>query len=263
MSGLMNRIATTVVLLAALLTAGPAVSQDAASTLEQLLNEVRTKGAQITAENRAREQEFRQNRDRQKTMLDSTLSELRAEQARSERLKTRFDSNEQELEALSETLRIRVGDMGEMFGIARQVAGETKGIIENSLISAQLQDRGATANRLAQTTALPSINDLRALQTLLLEEMIESGKVVRFETEVEDAAGVTAVRPVVRVGVFNAITDAGYLTYNPASASLSELPRQPAGRYVSAAQDFFDATSGTTACSNKSVLAAWSATRSS
>jgi biopolymer transport protein ExbB len=247
MSGLMNRIATTVVLLAALLTAGPAVSQDAASTLEQLLNEVRTKGAQITAENRAREQEFRQNRDRQKTMLDSTLSELRAEQARSERLKTRFDSNEQELEALSETLRIRVGDMGEMFGIARQVAGETKGIIENSLISAQLQDRGATANRLAQTTALPSINDLRALQTLLLEEMIESGKVVRFETEVEDAAGVTAVRPVVRVGVFNAITDAGYLTYNPASASLSELPRQPAGRYVSAAQDFFDATSGTTA----------------
>lgn len=247
MSGLMNRLTMTVVLLAALLSAAPAMAQDAASTLEELLNEVRTKGAQITAENRAREQEFRQNRDRQKAMLDSTLSELRVEQARSERLKTAFDNNEQELEALSETLRIRVGDMGEMFGIARQVAGETKGIIENSLISAQMKDRGDTANRLAQASALPSIDDLRALQTLLLEEMIESGKVVRFETEVEDAAGVTAVRPVVRVGVFNAITDAGFLAFDPAGSSLSELPRQPAGRYVNAAQDFFAATSGTAA----------------
>jgi biopolymer transport protein ExbB len=230
--------------LAALAVASPAIAQDAVSTLEELLNEVRTQGQQTTAENRAREREFQQNRDRQKAMLDETLAQLRAEQAKSERLKARFDTNEQELEQLSETLRIRIGDMGEMFGIVRQVAGETKSTVDSSLISAQLSDRSDVANRLAQATALPSIEDLRELQALLLEEMIESGKVVRFRTAVEDAAGVTSETEVIRIGVFNAISDNGFLSYNPGTNSLSELPRQPAGRYVSAAAGFFGTTSG-------------------
>jgi len=238
-----NRLGT-VVALAALAVATPALAQDAVSTLEELLNEVRTQGQQSTAENRAREREFQQNRDQQKATLDATLAALRAEQAKSERLKAQFDKNEQELEQLSETLRIRIGDMGEMFGVVRQVAGETKTTVDSSLISAQIADRSDIANKLAQATALPSIEDLRELQALLLEEMIESGRVVRFQTAVEDAAGLTSERPVVRIGVFNAISDAGFLAYNPGTRSLSELPRQPAGRYVSAAADFFDTTSG-------------------
>jgi len=232
------------VLIGALFAAAPAFSQDATETLEQLLNEVRTQGQQVTRENRAREQAFQQNRNQRKALLDTTLAELRNEQAKTERLKARFDANEQELEALSETLRIRIGDMGEMFGIARQVAGETKGTIESSLVTAQLKERGDIANKLAGAAALPSIEDLRELQALLLEEMIESGKVVRFETEIEDAGGVTVQRPVVRVGVFNAISESGFLAYHPADRSLSELPRQPARRYVSAAKDFFETTSG-------------------
>ena len=243
MSGKIYRI-RAVVLVGALFAAAPASSQDAADTLEQLLNEVRVQGQQVTRENRAREQAFQQNRNQRKAMLDATLAELRDEQAKTERLKARFDANEQELEALSETLRIRIGDMGEMFGIARQVAGETKGTIESSLVTAQLKERGDIANKLAGAAALPSIKDLRELQALLLEEMIESGKVVRFETEVEDAGGVTVQRPVVRVGVFNAISESGFLAYHPADRSLSELPRQPARRYVGAAKDFFETTSG-------------------
>jgi biopolymer transport protein ExbB len=234
MSGKIYRI-RAVVLVGALFAAAPASSQDAADTLEQLLNEVRVQGQQVTRENRAREQAFQQNRNQRKAMLDATLAELRDEQAKTERLKARFDANEQELEALSETLRIRIGDMGEMFGIARQVAGETKGTIESSLVTAQLKERGDIANKLAGAAALPSIKDLRELQALLLEEMIES---------VEDAGGVTVQRPVVRVGVFNAISESGFLAYHPADRSLSELPRQPARRYVGAAKDFFETTSG-------------------
>lgn len=228
----------------ALFSSGPVAAQDAASTLQQLLDEVRKQGQEISGENQAREQAFRQNRDQRKAMLDATRSELRGEQAKSERLKAQFDSNEQELEALSETLRIRVGDMGELFGIVRQIAGETKGIIESSLITAQIKNRGEIADKLAGETALPSIDDLRQLQGLLLEEMIESGKIVRFETEVEDAAGVTANLPVVRAGVFNAISQSGFLAYHANDRSLSELPRQPSRRYVSAAKNFFEATSG-------------------
>lgn len=235
---------TVTLLLFALLATAPAMAQQAVSTLEDLLQEVRTQGQKVSRESQAREQEFRQNRDRQKSMLDATVAQLRNEQARSQRLKASFDENELRLEELNETLRIRVGDMGEMFGIVRQVAGESKGLIQSSLVSAQLDNRSTVADKLAQTSGLPSISDLRELQALLLEEMIESGKIVRFETAVENSAGVTESQSVVRVGVFNAISSNGFLSYHESDRSLSELPRQPARRYVNAAIDFFDTSGG-------------------
>jgi biopolymer transport protein ExbB len=220
-------------------------AQDATATLEELLRDVRDQGTQSSQESQAREAEFRKNRDRQKLILDRTLAEVYAEEVRSDRLKTLFDNNEQNLEELNETLRIRVGDMGELFGIVRQVSSDTKVTVENSLITAQLGDqRGKIADRLAQATALPSIADLRHLQALLLEEMIESGKIVRFQSDVGDATGITISEQVVRVGVFNAISTNGYLKHNVVDGSLSTLPRQPARRYTKSATNFFAADSG-------------------
>jgi biopolymer transport protein ExbB len=229
------------VLTVAVCGVGASFAQDAVTSLEDLLKQVREQGTESAAQNRQREQEFRQRRDEQKAILERTRSELRAQETRSEQLKRSFDANEKELEELNETLRIRVGDLGELFGVVRQVAGDTKGIVESSLISAQFANRSDVATELAQATQLPSIADLRALQALLLEEMIESGKVARFGAEVEDAAGFSAPAEVVRIGVFNAISANGYLTFDEADQSLRELPRPPAARFVRSAREFFDA----------------------
>jgi biopolymer transport protein ExbB len=219
-----------------------ALAQDAVTSLEELLKQVREQGGQSASENRRREQEFRERRNDQKAILDRTRAELRQQEVRSERLKAQFDANEKQLEDLNESLRIRVGDMGELFGVVRQVAGDTKGIIESSLISAELTQRSDIASELAQATGLPSISDLRDLQALLLEEMIESGKVVRFHTEVEDAGGFTRSAEVVRVGVFNAISSDGFLQFDETDRSLQDLPRPPARRYVSTVRDFYQET---------------------
>lgn len=239
-----GRNAWLLVLCAGFLIQAPASAQDSVATLEELLRQVREQGGASDAQNRQREAEFRQRRDQQKAILDRTRAELNAEERRSVQLKNRFDQNEVELEELSETLRIRVGDMGELFGVVRQVAGDTKGLVESSLISAQYSNRGDVATKLAQATELPSIADLRALQALLLEEMIESGKVVRFSTEVEDATGLSAPAEVVRVGVFNAVSENGYLTFDETDNSLRELPRPPATRFTRSAQDFFATPAG-------------------
>ena len=234
-------IACTALGLIAISMSSAAFAQDAVRSLEALLQQVKQQGTETAAANREREQNFRERRNEQKTILDKAKAELSAQEARSERLKQSFDNNERELEELNEVLRIRVGDMGELFGVVRQIAGDTKAVVESSLVSAQLSDRGSIVNHLAQATELPSIPDLRALQALLLEEMIESGKVVRFTTDVENAAGFSAPTSVVRVGVFNAISENGYLTFDESDNSLRELPKPPAGRYVSSAQDFFEA----------------------
>jgi biopolymer transport protein ExbB len=220
---------------------GAVYAQDSTQALNELLQSVRDQGRETAAENRRREQEFLQKRNEQKAILDRTRTAVSAEQRRSQVLKQQFDDNERELEELSETLRIRIGDMGELFGVVRQLAGDTKGTIESSLTSAQFKDRSAVANRLAEAKALPSIDDLRGLQALLLEEMIESGNVVRFETEVEDAAGLKSQQEVVRIGVFNAINETGFLSFESSDGSLRELPRPPADRFVNLAQDFFSA----------------------
>ncbi len=98
--------------------------------------------------------------------------------------------------------------------------------------------------KLAESKVLPSISELEGLWFALLEEMIESGKVVRFNTTVVLPDGEQVTRDVVRVGVFNAISDGKFLRYLPETGKLTELPRQPAGRYRGAAQELQEATSG-------------------
>ncbi len=228
-----------------LLGVGLAQAQSAPATLEDLLNAVRADGQQRSRENRAREQRFVAARDQQRALLQQAQRSLDEEETRSNRLKTQFDDNERALGELSETLQVRVGNMGELFGVVRQVAGDAKGIIDNSMISAQIPGRAAMANQLAQARGLPSIDYLTNLYGLLLEEMIESGKVVRFRSDIFDAQGKTKRADVVRVGVFNAITDNRFLNFNPETGTLQELARQPAGRFRSLARGLADAQSGT------------------
>ena len=231
--------------LSSTLPTGAAYAQeDSVKTLEQLLQSVRESGQQTEAANRQREREFREQRDRQQAILQQTQAAIREQEARSVELKARFDANELELTELNETLQIRIGDMGELFGVVRQVAGDAKGTVETSLVTAQLPGRSAIADELAGATALPSIADLRELQALLLEEMIESGKSVRFSRTIEDAGGFKQPSEVVRIGVFNAVNENGYLAFDPATTSLRELPRQPAARYLNSAVDYFAAGTG-------------------
>ncbi|SVD10419.1 uncharacterized protein METZ01_LOCUS363273, partial [marine metagenome] len=48
-------------------------------------------------------------------------------------------------------------------------------------------------------------------------------------------------REVVRVGVFNAVSDGDYLSYAATRGMYEELPSQPAGRYTATTSDVFDA----------------------
>jgi biopolymer transport protein ExbB len=233
-----------VVVVVGLLLAASVVAQDRAASFDELLERVRSQSLARSGENEAREQRFVAARDQQEAILRQATQDLDDENARSELLKGRFDGNETELAELEETLRVRVGNMGELFGVVREVAGDAKGIIETSLVSAQYAGRSALADELVQARGLPSIEDLTDLYVLLLEEMAESGKVVRFNADVVTTDGRTSVAEVIRVGVFNAISGGGFLQFEPQNSSLQVLARQPAGRYLSLAEGLFEATSG-------------------
>ncbi len=230
--------------LAALVMTGTAGAQNAPRTMDELLKSVREQGQRLGEENRRREQEFLQRRNEQQALLESARRSLAEEQARSERLKTSFDDNERQLEELNETLRVRVGDMGELFGVVRQTAGEAKGMVDTSLITAEFPDRGEIAAKLAAARGLPSIGDLKALQVLMLEEMAGSGAVDRFAATIRNAAGQEENAEVVRVGLFNVVTGNRFLQYDPTSGELQELARQPDARFRSLAENLYTAREG-------------------
>jgi len=223
--------------------ASPALAVD---SLDELLQQVRESRSQLSAENQERERRFVQNRNEQRELLNQARQELAAAERRSDELTNQFNANELQLAELNDTLRTQLGNFGELFGVVRQVSGDTVGLIRTSLVTAQDPNREDLAERLAKVRGVPSMEDLNALRALLTEEMVRSAKVARFDTTVTKPDGTSAEETVVRVGVFNLISDNGFLNYIPETQTILELARQPQARYVSMAQNLFEASPNTT-----------------
>lgn len=216
-------------------------------SLSDLLRLVQQDAELADAASAGRLQRFTTDRDQRRAMLEAIEQELAAEERRSESLLARFDDNEQRLAALDERLEVRIGNFGELFGVVRQIAGDAKGAFDASIVSAQKPARSTLAGEIAQSRELPDIADLKSLQVLLLEEMIESSRTARFDTEFIDSDGVGTQGEVVRIGSFNLIHQDQFIDFQAETGDLQVLPRQPARRIRALAREFAEADSGTLA----------------
>ena len=215
-------------------------------TLEQLLEIIENDRQASGVINDQREQKFLAARDRQKFLLEQAVARLDQEEKRSVRLQKQFEENEKTLEDIQETLRIRIGNFGELFGVVRQVAGETIAIVKNSIVSLQFPNREKNLTGLVEARGIPSIEQMHDLRVELLREMSQSGQVQRFQKQVVLPGGSIVDAEIVRVGVFNAITENFFLQFVPDTQSLQVLARQPARRYQSMAKDLFALDAGYT-----------------
>jgi biopolymer transport protein ExbB len=198
-----------------------------ADPLDDLLEETRNIRAIEARANASREQEFLAEHDRQRELLEEARRARDAAQARSQQLSARFDANELQLNELETLLKAREGNLGELFGVTRQVAGDISSVVYDSLVSAQYPGREEFFLRLAKAKALPASQDLERLWFEMLREMVETGRVTRFETQIVTAHGEKQAAEVVRVGGFIAMADGRYLAFDPGANTLTALPRQP------------------------------------
>ncbi len=213
-------------------------------TIDQLLERVRTGWRAERKANEKREAEFRAARANQKKMLEDATAQRIAEENRSAELEQRYEDNEVSLAEKEELLTQRLGTLGELFGVVRQVAGDTRSQVENSIISAEYPGRIPFLDQLGQSKALPSVEKLEGLWATLLQEMVESSKVTRFKAKVDAVTGEESERDVVRIGAFNAIADGRYLRWKEDVQKLGELGRQPAPKFVNTVPDLEGASSG-------------------
>jgi len=216
------------------------------STPEELLELVQKGQFADTQEQRDRERQFRNEKNKQAKLL----ADAKAERARLEReaakLEQKFEANEALLVVAEAQLKERLGSLNEIFGHLAGLATESRNIFEQSISSAQFgKEREEFLTKLAvkmgQGVTLATIPELERLWFELQREINATGEVVKFSTDVIALDGTVESREVVRVGVFNAVSDGNYLTYASTRGMYEELPSQPARRYTSTTSDVLDA----------------------
>lgn len=209
--------------------------------LDALLDEVRNTRQEQVQFDRRREIEFKTKKDEQAALLATAREELAEQKRINDDLTSRYDENEKALSELEQALRLRSGDLGEIFGTVRSAAGELSAGLAESLISAQFPGRSEALDRIAKSTRFPNAASLEELWYALLLEMTEAGKVARFESEVIDTKGRKTPREVIRIGSFNAISEDLYLRYLNETELLSIPARQPEYSARRLANRFFQA----------------------
>ena len=191
---------------------------------------------------------FRSEKNKQAKLLADAKAERARLEREAARLEQKFEANEALLVVAEAQLKERLGSLNEIFGHLAGLATEARNIFEQSLTSAQFgKDREEFLTKLAvkmgEGVALATIPELERLWFELQREINATGEVVKFNADVIALDGTVEEREVVRVGVFNAVSDGNYLTYASTRGMYEELPSQPAGRYTSTTSDVFDADS--------------------
>jgi len=230
------------------MTTANAQDGDDARSMADLLRLIEQGQARDSQEARQRESAFAQARNQQQSLLNKARAERTRQENVSSQLEQQFEENQQRIITARQALDERLGALKELFGVLQTVSGDTQGIFKASLTNIQYPNRGEflveLGSKMAGASSLASIEDIERLWAMLQQEIIESGRVVRYTNLVTKADGQQEEMEVVRIGSLNIINENGYLKFDPQELSLTELARQPESRYTGTTADLIDADSG-------------------
>jgi biopolymer transport protein ExbB len=237
----MNRLSTLAALIP-LALAGSALGNT--EDLDALVEKVRQEALLEASYDQERIERFLAERDSQQQLLEDARQQLARENNRADQLRGTYEDNEQTLTQYELDLEERAGDLNDLFAIVRQTAVNANGVLDTSLVAAEREEKSSFLLDLGKGESKPSIDDIRQMWTMILSEIAESGKVVKFNATVIKPQGDETRQVVTRAGVFNSVSEGAFLRYLPESGKLVELSRQPAARFQSMALELESATDG-------------------
>lgn len=198
-------------------------------SMNKLLEQVKqglSKDAEI---NRQREEAFKQEQAQQESKIRALMQQVATLEAQSAELETNFNENELIVEEKRQQRNERLGSLKELFGHLTAAAADTRSRFQNSITTSQFPEREVflteLIKKMASETDLPSLDEIEQFWFELHRELTESGKVVKYNATV----GTEKDREIVRIGLFNLISNGDYLAYNTDTETVSSLARQPSG----------------------------------
>lgn len=233
--------------LVASLSSAPLMAQtEKAQTLEQLLDMVKKSQISESAEHRQREADFARDKANRAALLAQAKAARAREEERAAELEKIYAEQQLLVTQKKAQLSERLGSMRELFGHLTSTAGDLRGTLETSLVSAQYPHRGdfldALIEKMNGSTKLPDIEEIERLWYEIQREMIEAGRVVTFKGEVVQADGETSTQNIVRIGTYNLVSNGSYVSYD--GRKMEELARQPGRELLASAAALQEATKG-------------------
>lgn len=198
-------------------------------TPDQLLERIRSEKGTEEQLMQEREQQFLQSRNQQAQLLAQAKQALAAQESRAAAMKSTFTANEQELADQEQLLKQQSGELGELFAVVRQSAGDLAGQWRSSLLNVQYPERIAELERLSKGRRLPKAAQIESFWLTVLEDMTATGRVERIALPVIAANGERTTQDVLRVGPFSAYTEQAFLTFSEGDNAFRALPKQPSG----------------------------------
>ena len=214
--------------------------------LDRLVESVKKTANTRSAEDNLRLQRFLADKNRQQYLLNQMKSQLKAEEGRSVRLTKEYEDNDSKLADLEEQLTLKLGSFGELFGIVRQTAGESKGQFALSLTNIEYPSRIEFLGDIAERKSLdlPTNEELERLWFEILNELNQSGKVKEYTSQILSKSGEVMNADILRIGVFNSVANGMYLNLVAEQNVLEYLPKQPDGGIRRSAKRLQNSDSG-------------------
>jgi biopolymer transport protein ExbB len=235
---------------AALLQCGIASAQE---SLDDLLKQVQSVRQTVEQQLKERADEFNTSpADQQQKMLADAQGKRDALAATADKLAAQFLTNEQAINDANKNLQEKAKALGlsEIFGLARQVAGDTATTLQQSMTSTQFpakpgeMDRDDFLRSFAASKTTPNTSELTRVWEELQTEMTASSQVARYKARVVQPGGEPVEASVTRIGPFTATSDGKYLKYLPDLQLFSVYPRQPPDEFLDVAREFEPASGG-------------------
>jgi biopolymer transport protein ExbB len=207
-----------------------------AESLEELLEQVRNVRSSVDAQFKQRATSYNGAAPgEQARLLGEAQAKRAALAAKADELASAYSANEVRINEINKQMREKAQSLGlqEVFGLAKQTAGDAATILEQSLISTQFppaqgeQSRDVFLRGLSSSQKALTTPELQRLWFELHREMTASGQVAKYPLKVVQPGGEAVDSTVIRVGPFTASADGKYLSYLPALKTLNVYPRQP------------------------------------
>lgn len=205
-----------------------------ASNLKELYDVVSSNAMADREINQNRIREFEDRVDRQEQLLKQEDNVIGQQEALGKELNAIITNNDAGLADLEKNLADSLGNFSELFGVTRQVAGDTRAQVQNSLVSVEFPNRHLALEEIATTQSLPTVDQLRSLWSVLLQEQIQQGRISKFTTDVTNNEGLPESTEIVRIGPFAAVAQGRFLSSDD-SNQLTFLQTQPASIFQHAA----------------------------
>ena len=194
--------------------------------IQDLIDRVNQNRAELSSMDNKRLNEFIKRVADRRFLLSKAKKQLSDEEARNKRLEDLFEANEIKLSELETELNIKLGVLGELFGVARQMAGELQADSEEAYNFSENPNREDALNEIGKIK-VHNLKNLEDLFVLHLNEISSSGQIIEISANVINSDGDIEENKLVRYGPFNMVKNKSFVRTDVANNAFTVLQKQP------------------------------------